>query len=295
MDTYYSMIKEQLVCQLQKVVSELSVDFSALGFYDPDNNEFRWRMAIGSLNDRYKRIVVHEGKGVCGFIFKTKRDFMINRFPEELKDDYDYLDYPILIIEELKSALAVPLMFNGEIIGIALIGQRSYRDFAEKERSFLQKVAEEIIALYEKVNAPKKIDSKKKIPVYKNFLNQYFIEKKKEFPDRFNIIVLDQRITRLSDFAYIKLKAIFDFLISIILQNKERKLELIIENKSDQQMAFQVEINSPFDLTEEQFSYLADEVRQLRGFIEQECDHTQTTFVLNFLFNRMAPRSIWED
>ncbi|KKO52156.1 GAF domain-containing protein [Paenibacillus sp. DMB20] len=82
-----------------------------------------WQYASGNLNERYKRIVLHSGKGVAGRVFKTGKPVLIQNVAEEL-DPSDLFNYPIIAAEQLLSVGAVPLWKDSRVAGVLLAGYR---------------------------------------------------------------------------------------------------------------------------------------------------------------------------
>lgn len=285
-------LKELLTLKLQSLVSELKVDFSAIAFYDPLNLEFRWRLAIGSLNNRYTSIVVRSGKGICGRTLKTRREFIVTNFPEELQDES--LEFPILIIEELKSAASVPILFQSQLIGVLLIGQRTSRKFDVLEIDSMKAAAEEILSLYVLEQEGERTNTDEKKETNKSALSRYFVVEKSKWGEKLEIILLDQRITLLSERAQQSLISIFTFLLERAFGTKmSTKVKVIIELKSEQQFAVQIEAYPYLDLSDHAFSQLADKVRKISGSIETVFDAERTILTMNFFLSLLVRDDIW--
>lgn len=286
-------LKEILYKKLQSTVTELNADFSAIAFYDPINLEFRWRLAIGSLNQRYTSIVVRSGKGIAGRTLKTKREFIITRFPEELQDEA--IEFPILIIEELKSAVAVPLLLQNQMIGVLMIGQRSYREFGPNEVSRIKEIAEEMLASYiqeREVVRPALEDKKEN---QKSVLSSYFIEEKTKRGDKIKFILLDQRITLLPGEIQQSFISIFQYLFDFASWAvADSKVKVVIERKSEQQFSIEINKQTNIEIPPDIFSCLADKVRQLKGSIEVACDNEKTVLTMNFFLNLLLSSKPWD-
>lgn len=290
-------LKAILTSKLQTIASELHADFSALAFYDPINLEFRWRLAVGSLNNRYTSIVVRSGKGIAGRTLKTKREFIITNFPEELQDEA--LEFPILIIEELKSAIAVPLLLQSQMIGVLLIGQRTCRTFAAGEIESIKTAGTEMLLAYiqeqvHEMEQPNQDGKKEKIeqsPLY-----QFFVEEKTKRSKELDIILLDQRITLLSEETQQSLISIFKFVFeSLSWSDNNPKVKVIIERKSEQQFAIQIDTKNTLEISADVFSILAEKVRKLNGSIEITCDNERTVLTMNFFLNLLVNDQIWDN
>ncbi|WP_045521208.1 GAF domain-containing protein [Neobacillus niacini] len=285
-------LKELLTLKLHSLVSELNADFSAIAFYDPINLEFRWRIAIGSLNDRYTSIVVNSSKGICGRTLKTKREFIVTNFPEELQDEA--LEFPILIIEELKSAVSVPLLFQSQLIAVLLIGQRKRRSFDALEIERMKDAAQELLQSYIQERDVEKTNTEEKKDIDTSALSLYFINEKKKRGKNLEIMVLDQRITMLSKEAQQSLISIFQLLFDRAFEKENNfRVSVIIELKSEQQFAIQIETKTHLELSEEYFSRLADEVRKINGSIEMVFDNVRTILTMIFFLSQLVSDQLW--
>ncbi|HHY72109.1 MAG TPA: GAF domain-containing protein [Bacillus bacterium] len=287
-------LKEILNSKLQSLVTELNADFSAIAFYDPINLEFRWRLAVGSLNNRYTSIVVRSGKGIAGRTLKTKREFIITNFPEELQDEA--LEFPIFIIEELKSAVAVPLLIQSQMIGVLLIGQRTSRKFDASDVASIKDAAAEILLHYIQEREAEQIHPEENKEIEKSALYRYFVNEKTQRGNKFEVILLDQRITLLSDEIQQDLISIFKFLFGCVASvADDSKIKVIIERKSDQQVAMQIDTSASLKISEEAFSGLADKVRKLNGSIEIAVDNERTVLTMNFFLNLLVSNQLWDN
>lgn len=284
-------LKEILNIKLHSTVTELNADFSAIAFYDPINLEFRWRLAVGSLNERYTSIVVRSGKGIAGRTLKTKREFIITKFPEELQDEA--IEFPILIIEELKSAVAVPLLLQNQMIGVLLIGQRSFREFGTKEVSRIKEIAEEMLASYIQEREAERSTLEDKKESQKSALSRYFIEEKTKRGDKIDFILLDQRMTLLPEEIQQSFISIFQYLFDFASWGVA-DCKVMIERKSEQQFSIQINTQTNIEIPPDTFSCLADKVRRLKGSIEVACDNEKTVLTMNFFLNLLQSIQPWD-
>lgn len=289
------ILKEFLTSKLHVIMTELHADFSAIAFYDPINLEFRWRLAVGSLNNRYTSIVVRSGKGIAGRTLKTKREFIITNFPEELQDEA--IEFPILIVEELKSAVAVPLLQqHQQMIGVLLIGQRSCRKFEPFEIERIKVVAEEMLSAYIHERNEERKNSEEKKEKQKSILSRYFIDEKIKRGNKIEIILLDQRVTLLSEEIQHTFVSIFEFLFDCASKAEfDSKIRVIIERKSEQQFAIQIDSGMNVDIAQNNFSQLADKVRKLNGSIEVTYYNEKTILTMNFFLNLLLNDQLWEN
>lgn len=280
--------------KMQSLVSKLNADFSALAFYDPINLEFRWRLAVGSLNNRYTSIVVRSGKGIAGRTLKTKREFIITNFPEELQDEA--LEFPILIIEELKSAVAVPLLLQTQMVGVLLLGQRTCRQFNTDEVECIKDAGADMLLSYIQEREAEQSNQEEKREIKSSALYRYFVDEKSIKGEKLEIILLDQRITLLSDEIQQSLISIFEFLFDRAAGMTDySKVKVIIERKSDQQVAIQFDTRTNMEISTDIFSSLANKVRKLNGSIEVACDNEKTVLTMNIFLNLLVGDQLWDE
>jgi len=108
---------------LEDLRRQTGADFSAFACEEPNEPVIRWKYAMGNRNERFRRIVLRPGKGIAGKVLLSGRLMILENY--EPKQHDDPREYPILYAEELKSALAVPVVIQDRIKGVVLIGYRS--------------------------------------------------------------------------------------------------------------------------------------------------------------------------
>ncbi|WP_136603627.1 GAF domain-containing protein [Paenibacillus dokdonensis] len=101
-------------------------DFVSMALVQPAEDRFvlTWQFASGNINDRYKRIVLHSGKGIAGIVFKTGKPMLIQNVNTDI-ESRDLFNYPIIVAEQLKSLGAVPLWDGTRVMGVLLVGYRA--------------------------------------------------------------------------------------------------------------------------------------------------------------------------
>ncbi|KOR89545.1 GAF domain-containing protein [Paenibacillus solani] len=122
-------MKDEPVFDFQQAIDALrerfEFDLVSIAFVQSATDQFvlTWQYASGNLNERYKRIVLHSGKGLAGIVFKTGKPVLIQNVAEEL-DPNDLFNYPIIAAEQLLSVGAVPLWKDSRVAGVLLAGYR---------------------------------------------------------------------------------------------------------------------------------------------------------------------------
>ena len=83
--------------------------------------ELRWTHVAGNTSDHYKTIRLRIGKGIAGEVWRTGRE---QRATEIQSDSQNLLKYPIARLEQLDMTIGIPLMKNGIIRAVLLLGYR---------------------------------------------------------------------------------------------------------------------------------------------------------------------------
>jgi len=128
--------------QMEELRLQLQIDFISLAVYDIMTDEIRWRIAVGASNSRYKRIVIRLGKGIAGEVVQLNRSIKVEHFPNDVAGDP--IEYPIILTEHLKSALAIPVSYENKIFGVLLLGHRQLFSFTERDESKASDIAQQI-------------------------------------------------------------------------------------------------------------------------------------------------------
>ncbi|MDU2065853.1 MAG: GAF domain-containing protein [Sporomusaceae bacterium] len=141
-----NQLKEKIITLLNNTRSEARADFSALACQEPVQGVIRWKYAVGNQNERFRRIVLHSGKGIAGKVLLSGRPTQVVNYQPMPHDDPR--EYPILYAEQLRTALGVPVYIDKRVHGVLLIGYRSDWNLTIKEISLTQRYAKELEALF---------------------------------------------------------------------------------------------------------------------------------------------------
>lgn len=139
-------IKIEMEAQLNALCTATSSDFSAFAQVNEHNYEIHWKYVYGNQNKRYKQMIGKPGKGLSGSVVRFGRNIIIDQNTPDVA--LRRLEYPIMLAENLQSALAVPVKSYNQILGILLIGSRSPKEYSEEQISFVGRKAEEISSLF---------------------------------------------------------------------------------------------------------------------------------------------------
>lgn len=92
--------------------------------------ELRWTNVAGYTSEHYKTIRLRIGKGIAGEVWRTGRE---QRATDIQSDSQNLLKYPIARLEQLDMMIGIPIMNNGVIQAVLLLGYRKpiVADFAD--------------------------------------------------------------------------------------------------------------------------------------------------------------------
>src|SRR5699024_1098781 len=150
-----SLMKESMIMSiktadaLQHIVEEIrhtcAFDFIKLALLKHKNESDQLPVIVsGNTSMRYLRIVVQTRMGLAGIVSKTGRPAFIYDAETEINEE-DRFRYPIIMAEGLKSLGALPLLKDGEVIGVVLAGFRGPHQMTEGLiASFKKEVYEKI-------------------------------------------------------------------------------------------------------------------------------------------------------
>lgn len=114
--------------EIDRLRHEYQFDFAGIALPSEDHvgMKIKWRYVSGNLNERYRRIVLRNGRGIAGNVMKTGKPMII---PDTTDDAIQntLFDYPILMSEQLTALIAIPLWHNHRVKGVLLLGQRNQK------------------------------------------------------------------------------------------------------------------------------------------------------------------------
>lgn len=139
------VIQVEIEQKLHDLCTNTSSDFSAIAYVDQGNQTIRWEYAHGFTNNRYKNMVIRPGKGLSGSVVRFGTTMILDiSTPDRQRTR---LQYPIMLAENLVSAVAVPIHMNGKVAAVLLIGSRTEVKYTTEQVEFLKRVAEEFAAI----------------------------------------------------------------------------------------------------------------------------------------------------
>ncbi len=287
----HAPLGETLTKIMEEVKESTEADFIGLAIYDVMTDEIRWRLSIGASNDRYKRIVIRLGKGVAGEAIQLNRTIQINDYPNDVLGDP--IEYPILMVEHIKSTIAVPVASGLSIYGVLLLGQRTYRIFTEQEESIAKSTAVLIAKELETANIYSRILNEKngensddKIEINDILLVQY-LKKEHQKLSAFNrgkldFQILDQSIIEIPESYQMKIiQSLKEFLSKT---NNEESDHVRVHIVRDENYIL-VECHSNHEISDPKkiFKTIYDRVGEIGGSIITDQDEG------NFYFTMQLP------
>ncbi|WP_010677871.1 GAF domain-containing protein [Bacillus timonensis] len=135
-------IQVEIEQKLHDLCTNTSSDFSAFANVDQGSQTIRWEYAHGFTNNRYKNMVIRPGKGLSGSVVRFGTTMVLDI--DTPNRQRTRLQYPIMLAENLVSAVAVPVQMNGKVGGVLLIGSRTEVKYTTEQVELLKKTASEI-------------------------------------------------------------------------------------------------------------------------------------------------------
>ncbi|KXG43843.1 GAF domain-containing protein [Tepidibacillus infernus] len=273
--------------RMEELRKKTKTDFIGLALYDSMNEEIRWRLAVGALNERYKRIVIRMGKGIAGEVVQLNRTVKIENFPNQLLGDP--IEYPILLVEHLVSVLAVPVSYQNRIHGVLLIGQRSNRIFTDHDEEVTLSVGLQIAKELETANVYERIlyevneIKNAQTRINDSLLIRFLAEKQQQFlqdnKGTLKFEVLDQSMIEIPVSIQKILVQNLEEIFEIVNQNQEDQVEISI-GRSDSHLLVECKSNRSISSTKEVFKNIYKRIGEVGGSISSYLEENQIHFVM---------------
>ena len=130
-------LQELLSAIVSRARNLLGADVAWLSTYDPDPGEFHVLVADGALSQRTSAMVARRDRGVAGIVMSTRLPFTTpdylhdKRFAHEPALDDTFRE------EGLAALVGVPLIWEGEVIGLLFVADRYHRTHTAQSTSIL--------------------------------------------------------------------------------------------------------------------------------------------------------------
>lgn len=130
---------------LSRLRDEIVCDFCALAVFSSESRELTWKLASGNENDRFAAIAERSQSGLSDTVVKVGRAVSLQL--ADLLASRRIHEYPILLAEGLRSAFAVPILVDRNVIGVLLAGDRRRRIYRADERNCMLKTSDTLAEL----------------------------------------------------------------------------------------------------------------------------------------------------
>jgi PAS domain S-box-containing protein len=127
----------------------LECHFVGIALLDAENKDISYREAIGNKSDIIFSQKFDVGQGIPGRVIATNKPFVLNNFPADPVVNPD--EFPVVVAENLKSVLGVPLTNKGRQFGAIVLGYRRYHAFTEEEVQLVVNLANQAALALENV------------------------------------------------------------------------------------------------------------------------------------------------
>jgi serine phosphatase RsbU (regulator of sigma subunit)/anti-sigma regulatory factor (Ser/Thr protein kinase) len=136
----YLALEDLLDALLDRVVEILGVDTSAILLVEDDGRMLAARAAKGLEEEVERGFRLPVGRGFAGRVAATRRPVVI----PDLDDSPVTVVNPLMREKNVRSLLGVPLLVEGEVIGVLHVGSLTKREFSDADVQLLQLVADRV-------------------------------------------------------------------------------------------------------------------------------------------------------
>src|SRR5262245_19465720 len=123
---------------LARVRDLFSVDTASVLLVDPSGEYLVARAAVGLDEEVYQGVRVQVGRGFAGRVAKTREPVQIGHV------DRSTVVNPLLWEHGLRAMLGVPILAQGELVGVLHVGSTARRRFTDSEVGLLRLVADRV-------------------------------------------------------------------------------------------------------------------------------------------------------
>ncbi len=264
-------IKQWFIDKMMEIRNMTNTGFVGLAIYDVMNEELRWRIAVGNLNERYKRIVIRLGKGIAGEVVQLNRPIKIENFPDDCLGDP--IEYPILLVEQLISVLAVPVAYNQHIFGVLMIGQRKRRKFSLVEENYLREMGNKFAEVLANANVYQQIKDEEdsvasRMEEYQliKFLKGMQKDLTANKRGRLTYQILDQSVIELPILIAENIKVSLQEICEIILTAEQDYVDISF-GRDDNFILIEVISNRSYPNIRESLNHIYQRIGEIGGFI----------------------------
>ena len=118
---------------VERVKEALQADACSIFLSDEEQGEYVLMATIGLNQEMVGKAKLKYGQGLIGLVGEREESINIDKAQEHPQ----YHHYPQVEEADYNAFLGVPIMHQGELLGILMVQQRETRQFAEEEEAFL--------------------------------------------------------------------------------------------------------------------------------------------------------------
>ncbi|MEO8153820.1 MAG: helix-turn-helix domain-containing protein [Rhizobacter sp.] len=108
-----------------------------LSIYDTDHDEFQVRVADGALSTGTSNMVTRRDCGVASVVMSTRLPFTTPDYLHDKRFAHDAMLDDVFRVEGIAALVGVPLIWEGEVIGLLFVGDRYHRMHTAQSISIL--------------------------------------------------------------------------------------------------------------------------------------------------------------
>lgn len=131
-----------IASSMERLRLETCSDFAGLGLIDADTRKLRWHIAAGSISERTLLVEQKPTAGLSGTAIRSGRPARTNAAVTDA--ERFRLGEPVMLGEQLRVAVSVPMESAEGIQGVLLLGRRSGASYGTEELECACRAAREI-------------------------------------------------------------------------------------------------------------------------------------------------------
>ncbi|WP_281883601.1 GAF domain-containing protein [Paenibacillus sp. YYML68] len=129
---------DELRAELHMLRMEQTFDFAGVARIDRQLSGGHWVSVTGNRTDKYKHMVLKQGRGVAGTALMTGRLMTHQAY---VQTGMTIADCPMMLAEGLLSAVAIPIRSSSGVLGVLFIGSRQSHAYSLGTLVLLERVA----------------------------------------------------------------------------------------------------------------------------------------------------------
>lgn len=134
---------------LKKIRSLIEWDLAGWFLVDNSLDTIYWKAMEGNLTDEYKTYRKSIPKELINKVIEKNKLIQIENFPEEAPGSEN--NYPTLILEGIKSVVAIPMYYNEIPIGMMVLGSRTKRKIIDYQIQLLNSIGQNVAIIFKNI------------------------------------------------------------------------------------------------------------------------------------------------